>query len=38
MALTRQLKQALALLDVRVLDHLVIGSRPCVSMAVRGQA
>ena len=35
-ALTRQLKQALALLDVRVLDHLVIGGRRHVSMAARG--
>lgn len=34
--LTRELKKALALIDVRVLDHLVIGSGEAVSFAERG--
>jgi len=34
--LTRRLKQALALVDIRVLDHLIVGDGPCVSMAERG--
>ncbi|MGB3835235.1 RadC family protein [Castellaniella sp.] len=36
-ALTRQLKQALALVDVRLLDHLVVGATDVVSLAERGQ-
>ncbi len=28
---TRRLKQALALLDVQVLDHIIVGDRRCVS-------
>ncbi|WP_379655647.1 RadC family protein [Pseudoxanthomonas sp. UC19_8] len=35
---TERLKQALALLDIRVLDHLVIGGRQHVSLASRGWA
>ena len=35
--LTRQLKQALALVDVRLLDHLVVGATEVVSLAERGQ-
>lgn len=35
-ALTRRLRQALALVDVRVLDHLIIGDGDPVSMAERG--
>ena len=35
-ALTRRLKEALALLDVRVLDHFVIGEGRPVSFAERG--
>ncbi len=35
-ALTQVLSQALALIDVRVLDHLVVGSNQVVSMAQRG--
>jgi len=35
-ALTRRLKDALALIDVRVLDHFVIGEGPPVSFAERG--
>ena len=35
-AVTAQLKQALALVDVRVLDHFVVGEGKPVSMAARG--
>ncbi|WP_407364922.1 RadC family protein [Xanthomonas campestris] len=35
---TERLQQALALLDIRVLDHLVIGGRQHVSLASRGWA
>ena len=35
-AITTRLKQALALLDVRVLDHLVLGGNAHISMAARG--
>lgn len=35
-AITDRLKQALALLDIRVLDHLVIAGTSHVSMALRG--
>ncbi|NEK70725.1 MAG: DNA repair protein RadC, partial [Xanthomonas perforans] len=35
---TERLKQALALLDIRVLDHLVIGGRQHTSLAARGWA
>jgi DNA repair protein RadC len=34
--LTRQLSQALALVDVRVVDHLVVGTNEVVSFAERG--
>ena len=34
--LTRRLRESLALLDIRVLDHLVIGDGDPVSMAERG--
>lgn len=34
--LTRQLSQALALVDVRVVDHLVVGASEVVSLAERG--
>ncbi len=34
--LTENLKQALAMIDVRVLDHLVIGNGDAVSLAERG--
>ena len=34
--LTRELKKALALIDVRVLDHMVIGSGEAISFAERG--
>lgn len=35
-AITRRLKDALALLDIRLLDHFVIGSGTPLSMASRG--
>ena len=35
-ALTVRLKEALALVDIRVLDHLVIGDREVVSFSERG--
>jgi DNA repair protein RadC len=34
--LTATLKQALSLVDIRVLDHIVVGKTVCVSMAERG--
>ena len=35
-AVTARLKQALALVDIRLLDHFVIGDGPPVSLAARG--
>ena len=35
-AVTSQLKQALRLVDVRLLDHFVVGDGPAVSLAARG--
>jgi DNA repair protein RadC len=35
-AITHQLRDALALVDIRVLDHLVVATSGCVSMAARG--
>jgi DNA repair protein RadC len=35
-ALTQTLKSALALVDVRVLDHIIIGGDQTLSMAERG--
>lgn len=35
-AVTVQLKQALALVDVRLLDHIVVGGRETSSLAARG--
>ena len=34
--ITRRLRSALALVDIRVLDHLVVGDGACVSFAERG--
>ncbi len=34
--LTRKLKEALALLDIRLLDHLIVGDGECVSLSERG--
>lgn len=36
-ALTRRLKQALALIDVRIPDHFIVAGDQTVSMAERGQ-
>jgi DNA repair protein RadC len=36
-AITKRLREALALIDIRVLDHIVVGSEGTVSMAERGQ-
>jgi DNA repair protein RadC len=35
-AITRRLKEALALLDIRLLDHFVVGDGTPVSLASRG--
>ena len=35
-AVTARLKQALALVDVRLLDHVVVGGQQSLSMAARG--
>ena len=34
--ITRRLKEALALVDIRVMDHLVVGDGVCESFAERG--
>jgi DNA repair protein RadC len=34
--ITRRLKDALALVDIRVLDHLIVGDNSCLSFAERG--
>ena len=34
--LTNRLKDALALVDIRVLDHFIIGDGECTSFAERG--
>jgi DNA repair protein RadC len=34
--ITMRLKDALALVDVRLLDHMIIGGEKCVSLAERG--
>jgi len=34
--ITRRLRDALALLDIRVLDHLVVGAGEVISLAQRG--
>ena len=35
-AITRRLSDALALVDIRIVDHIVVGAAECVSMAERG--
>ena len=35
-ALTARLKQALALVDVRLLDHIIVGGHQTLTMAARG--
>ncbi|WP_323012383.1 JAB domain-containing protein [Castellaniella sp.] len=37
LALTAQLKQALSLVDVRLLDHVIVSATDAVSLAERGQ-
>jgi len=37
LALTRHLKQALALIDVRLLDHVIVAGQGSTSLAERGQ-
>jgi DNA repair protein RadC len=34
--ITQRLKEALALVDIRLLDHLVVGDGSCVSFAEKG--
>jgi DNA repair protein RadC len=34
--LTRRLREALSLVDVRLVDHIVVGHETCVSFAARG--
>jgi len=34
--ITRRLRESLALIDVRVLDHLIVGDGECISLAERG--
>jgi len=34
--ITRRLRDALALVDIRVIDHLVVGDGACISLAERG--
>ncbi len=35
-AITAQLKKALQLIDIRLLDHIVVSARSCISMASKG--
>ncbi|MER1966255.1 DNA repair protein RadC [Castellaniella sp. GW247-6E4] len=37
LSLTRHLKQALALVDIRLIDHLIVGASGTVSLAERGE-
>lgn len=34
--ITRRVRDSLALIDVRVLDHIIVGDGTCVSFAERG--
>ena len=34
--ITRRLRDALALMDIRVLDHFIVGDGACLSFAERG--
>ena len=34
--ITIQLRESLSLVDVRVLDHIIVGANECVSMTERG--
>jgi len=35
--ITRRLRDALSLVDIRVIDHLIVGDGICVSLAERGR-
>ncbi|MGH9199242.1 MAG: JAB domain-containing protein, partial [Acidimicrobiia bacterium] len=35
-SITRRLKEALSLIDVRVLDHIIVGGADATSLAERG--
>lgn len=37
LSLTRHLKKALALVDIRLLDHLIVTANRAISLAERGQ-
>ena len=34
--ITQRVKEALALVDIRLLDHIIVGDGQCVSLAERG--
>lgn len=34
--ITLRLREALALVDIRVMDHLIVGEGACISLAERG--
>jgi DNA repair protein RadC len=34
--ITLRIKEALALVDIRLLDHIIVGDGQCVSLAERG--
>jgi DNA repair protein RadC len=34
--ITQRVKEALALVDIRLLDHIIVGDGACVSLAERG--
>jgi DNA repair protein RadC len=34
--ITQRVKEALALVDIRLLDHIIVGDGACVSFAERG--
>lgn len=36
LAVTKRIQKALELFEIRLLDHLIVGGRDCVSMAERG--
>ncbi len=37
LCVTKRIKEALALVDIRVLDHFIIGDHETISLAERGQ-
>jgi DNA repair protein RadC len=34
--ITQRVREALALVDIRLLDHIIVGDGACVSLAERG--